>query len=100
MAGSTVQISGKGTGGAPQNIQIGDHGDQFPHPKAYLTLTQGGTTRYPSSGDADTPIKYIYGHGTTGATVTFDIIGIGDQVVQVQGLYPTRELCLPQLRKR
>ncbi len=86
MAGSTIQISGKGKDNQPQPIQIGDHGDQFPHPKAYLS----GTGRWPASGSAETPIKYIYGHGTTGASVTLGLVGIGTTNVQVQGLYSTR----------
>ena len=99
MAGSTVQISGKGTGGEPQNIQIGDHGDQMPHPKAfldastYVSVNNVVTPRYDAP-DGE-PIKYVYGHGQNGANFWISIIGIHlpteyAEINGLQGLLPTR----------
>lgn len=86
MAGASQLSCGKDSSGSPQPIQIGDHGDQFPHPKDYL---DGSDTTYTApTGEF---VKYVYGHGASGATITADIEGIGTVTgIEVIGLWPTR----------
>ena len=80
----TQTIAGNTSTGSPKPVEIGDHKDQFPHPKA----------AYQSANTYNAgPIKYLHGSGTGGCVVNITFAtetGIGTlSNVTIIGVYPT-----------